>query len=54
MDKLMCFCYSHLTDIQIQNLKEGKPIICSICKKLMWIENGKLQTKEAHKIPQKK
>lgn len=46
----MCFCNAHLTDIQIQDLRNGKSVICSVCNKLMWLENGKLQEREAHRV----
>lgn len=49
-ESIICFCYSHLTDIQKQDLKIGKAVFCPVCKTLMWMENGKIQRRKAHQI----
>ena len=45
----ICFCNSHLTNAQLEDLRNGKAVFCRCCGKMMWMQNGKLQEREPHK-----
>lgn len=50
----ICNCSSSLTPQQLKDLQNGKAVFCSVCKRMMWIEKGKLQTREPHFLKEEK
>ena len=48
--KTTCFCSTHLTNKDYDDLRNKKAVFCPICHKMLWLENGKLYERKAHLI----
>ena len=42
----MCFCSSHLTQQQINDISAGKIAFCPVCKRMHFLKDGKLNSVE--------
>lgn len=50
--RTVCFHNMWLKDVDYQALRDGRAAFCPCCHALLWIQDGKIQLREAHEVKQ--